>query len=171
MRVFKSERQRPNRHGVSELIATLLLIAMVVAAALVLYAFASGVFTNLVKGEGGPSYLVTASGGMTVPGSTDPTGVLTLNLRNQGTVSISKIAVGCANPPFSSINCNGIALDYSGMLVAPGNLLPPNALATGSANVVAASTFTAGSSYLVSLTVTFVGGSTQILVVSVNSAA
>gem|GEM_PF-6368140 len=154
------------------MVATLLLIAMVVVAAVLLYAFATGVFTNLTKGGGGPSYLVTASGEMTVPGSTSPSGVLTLNFRNQGTISISKIAVACTNPPFNSINCNAIALDYSGSPVAsPGNLLPPNAFASGSANVGATSTFTAGTTYLVSLTVTFINGSTQIVVVNVYSAA
>src|ERR1035441_7198732 len=85
--------RRARRHGVSELIATLLLIALAVAAAVLLYAFASGLLGSYTSG--GPSSLVSASGQMTIAGSTSPTGVLTLNLRNEGSQSIKNIGVTC----------------------------------------------------------------------------
>ncbi len=150
------------------MVATLLLILIAVAAAILLYAFATGLFSNLTTG-GGPTALVTATGEMTVPGSTSQTGVLTLNLRNEGVQPIKNIVVSCADPPFAAATCNGFPLDYGGMLVAPGNLLPIDAFASGSVDVGAATTFTAGTTYQLIITVTFEGGSTQILSVGIPS--
>src|ERR1700730_8284070 len=100
------------RRGVSDVIATLLLIAIAVVAAVLVYAFVTGLFSGFNKG--GPSALVTASGEMTVPGSTSASGVLTLNLKNEGSQPVNKVAAACANPPFSSVTCNNIALNYQG---------------------------------------------------------
>ena len=162
-------KHRSQRRGVSELIATLLLIAMVVVAAIVLFAFVTGLFSNLAKG--GPSALVSASGEMTVPGSTSLSAILTLNLRNEGSQPIQSISATCANPPFSSTNCNNIVMDYGSGPVSPANPLPINALGSGSGLVLPTTAFTAGTTYLVELTVTFVGGSVQIVAVSIGSSS
>ena len=159
--------------GVSPIIATLLLIAIAVVAAVILYAFVSGLVTNFTKG--GPSTLVTGSGEMAVPGSTDMAGVLTVNIRNGGSQSISDISAVCTDPPFSTMNCGGLIFDYNGNPIAtsgaPTTLLPVNQLGTGVAGVTASSLpgFTAGTSYQVELYITFVGGSTQIILISVPS--
>jgi flagellin-like protein len=157
------------RRGVSPVIATLLLIAIAVAAAVILYAFVTGFLGNVTKG--GPSYLVTGNGQMVVPGSTSLTGILSLTLRNEGSEPINGVAVACPSPPFSTVNCGGFIFTYGGNQILPGNLLPVGALGTGAVGVTAAAApgFTAGTSYQVTVTMTFVGGSTQIILISVPS--
>jgi hypothetical protein len=160
------------QHGISEVITTLLLIVLAVAAALVLYAFARGLLPGFTSG--GPSSLVTGSGQMTIPGSTGVSAILTVTVRNEGSQPIQSITAICANPPFQNANCTTpstppLTLQYQGSAVSASNLLAVNALASGSAGVTAATTFTAGTSYSVILTIRFVGGSTQTVVITVSS--
>ena len=157
------------RHGVSEIVTTLLLIAMTVAAAVVLYAFASGFLPSFTSG--GPSSLVTGTGQMTIPGSTGVSGILTVTVRNEGSHQIKSISAACTSPPFSTANCSApsLTLLYQGAAVSAANPLAINALATGSTGVTSTTTFTAGTNYAVILTIDFVGGSTQILVLTVAS--
>jgi len=160
-----------NGRGISEVITTLLLIVLTVAAALVLYAFASGFLPQLESG--GPSSLVTGSGQMTVPGSTGASGILTISVRDEGSQPIKGISVACASPPFSTANCSipPLVLQYQGSAVSASNPLAVNALASGNTGVTATTTFTAGTTYAVVVSILFVGGSTQTLVVSVPSTA
>jgi flagellin-like protein len=152
----------------AELIATLLLIAMTISAAVLLYAFVSGLFPSYTNG--GPSTLVTATGQMTIPGSSGPLGVLTITVTNDGSAPISSITATCASPPFAIVNCiPGANFQYKGAQVSAANPLPVNYFASGTVQVsaAAASSFTAGTSYVVTTTVIFVGGSTQVLLVNV----
>jgi hypothetical protein len=155
---------------VSEVIATLLLIAIAVIAAVLLYAFATGFFTSFSKG--GSSLLVTATGELIVPGSSDTSGVLVLTVTDDGSQPVQGVSVSCPNPPFMPPNCGALlplALQFNGVAVSPLHPLPVNGVATVSASVSAsvASSFASGTTYEVAMTVTFVGGSTQILAVSV----
>jgi flagellin-like protein len=162
-------RSSSKRPGISDVITVLLLIVITVAAAVILYSFARGLLPNL--STGGPSSLVTGGGQMTIPGSTGVSGILTLNLRNEGSKPISSISVTCASPPFSTPNCStpSLMLLYQGSAVSAANPLSINALASGTAGVTAATTFTAGTSYAIILTIVFVGGSTQTAVLTVTS--
>lgn len=166
---FRRTSGSSKRRGVSPLVATLLLIAIAVVAAVILYAFVTGFVGNFQKG--GPSYLVTGNGQMAVPGSTSMTGILSLTLRNEGSQPVNGVVVACPSPPFSAVNCGLLVFTYAGNPIAPGNLLPVGALGAGSAGVTAAAApgFTAGTNYQVTVTITFVGGSSQIILISVTS--
>jgi flagellin-like protein len=161
--------QWSKRRGISEVIAVLLLIVLTVAASVVLYSFARGLLPNL--SSGGPSSLVTGGGQMTIPGFTGVSGILTVNLRNEGSKPISSISATCANPPFNTVNCSTPSLTflYQGSAISAFNPLPVNALASGTAGVIATTTFTAGTSYALILSIVFVGGSTQTVVLLVSS--
>ncbi|MGA2665651.1 MAG: archaellin/type IV pilin N-terminal domain-containing protein [Nitrososphaerales archaeon] len=148
------------RRAVSEVIATLLLIALTVTAAVLLFGFATGLFSNLTKG--GPSYLVTGSGGMVVPGSTNSVAVLTITLHNDGGQPIVSVSASCGVPPFVANNCGGLLLSTP---------VPVGSSVTNSTTVrsFAGLPFIAGTSYTVTLMVTFDGGSTQVILISVRS--
>ena len=152
MRVRRQHRSLRKRRGVSELVATLLLIAIAVAAALVFFSFALGLFGHLTSG-GGPSSLVTATGGLTVPGSTSTSGILTINVRNGNSQPITAVTLACESPPFSTVNCNGLVIDYGGNPISVVNPIPLNQLGSGSGVVSAfvASPFVAGTTYTVEL--------------------
>jgi hypothetical protein len=155
----------------------LLLIALAVAAAVLLYAFATGLVGNLTRG--GPSSLVTGSGEMIVPGSSDLTAIMSLNLRNGGSQKINSISVSCSSPPFVTSACTlalpspQLVFDYSGLPISALNPLPVNALGTASAvvSVAVGSVFAAGTTYTVLVAVGFVGGSIQDVAISVSSTA
>jgi flagellin-like protein len=175
MRFRRMSKSASKRRGVSPIIATLMLIAITVAAAVILYGFVNGLFGGFAKG--GPSYLVTANGQMVVPGSTDVTGILSLTLKNEGSQAITGVAVTCSSPPFITVGCAPalpapqLTFLYSGVAINPANPLPVNGLGAGSVAVSAAAApgFAAGTSYQVMMTITFLGGSTQIVLISVPS--
>jgi len=161
--VKKVRTGRAKRPGVSELVATLLLIALAVVAAVIFFAFASGLFSNLTKG--GPSTLVTVQGQMVVPGSVGGTGVVTLVLYNGGTQPINAVAVSCNSSPFVPGGCAGFGPAFT-------TPIPVGHSATASVTVTSfGSSFVAGSTYVMLVTATFDGGSQQIVLVNLRSTA
>lgn len=175
-------RNPSERVAVAEIVATLLLIAIAVLAAVVAYGFFTGFFGGLTSG--GPSRLVSGTGQMNVPGTSDSTGVLTLNLRNDGSSVIQSIVVSCSTSYFAFPQCANppFTMYYQPPLMPPmpvsaANPLPVGSTATGTASVAAClvspclTPFTSGTSYVVTMVVTFVGGSTQSVAVNVPSSS
>jgi len=166
----KATRLGHRRPGISPVIATLLLTVITITAAIVLYVFVSGLITGLTAG--GPAALVTANGQMSVPGTFGNSGVLTLQLRNGNSKSISSVTTQCSTTYFSQANCsNQLSLLYNGVAISAANLLPPEKTSSGTALVLPGSvgSFTAGTTYTVLMSVTFVDGSNQIIDLDVTS--
>src|SRR5208283_3963672 len=80
--------KQKKRAAVSPVIATLLLIAIAVAAAIIVYAFVTGLIGGLTTGGG--SNLVTVSGNLLVPTGTT-SGTLVLNIKNSANNPITGI--------------------------------------------------------------------------------
>jgi len=137
------------RLAVSPVIATLLLIAIAVAAAIIVYAFVTGLIGGLSSGSG--STLVTISGGISVPSGTT-VGTLVVTVKNGANNPISTITInpGIAADIAPAVLCAAscpVTLNYAGAQVLAGNPLPIGATASGSlalnnANLVAGKTYT-----------------------------
>ena len=82
--------KQKKRSAVSPVIATLLLIAIAVAAAIIVYAFVTGLIGGLSNGAN--SNLVTATGSLTVPSGSGP-GLLVLSIQNTANNPITGIQV------------------------------------------------------------------------------
>ncbi|MDG6925928.1 MAG: hypothetical protein JRN09_05195 [Nitrososphaerota archaeon] len=148
------------RRGVSEVIAVLLLIVIVLGVTIIVVVFATGVIANLESG--GVSTPVTAGGQMVVPGSRAGFAMVTLSLRNSDNKQVDAVAVAC---PASSVatNCPSLAMTYSGNLVSPATPLPleSTAVASGALQAGTGQYFVAGETYTFLLTLTFAGGPQQ----------
>jgi len=79
-----------NRRAVSPVIATLLLIAIAVAAAIIVYAFVTGLIGGLTSSSG--SSLITATASLTVPSGNGP-GILVISVTNNANSPITGIQV------------------------------------------------------------------------------
>lgn len=153
---------RRRRRAVSEVIAALMLVLIVVSTVVVVFLFGTGVIATLLAG--GVSTPITASGQMTVPGSVNDNGILTLSLRNSGAQAITLINVVC---PSVFTTCLS-TMDYNGAPINPG-LLPPGmtAIGTGPVTALGLDKFVAGTTYSILVTATFGGGSIVTLDLSV----
>jgi flagellin-like protein len=163
------------KRGVSELVGVLLMVAITVAAAVIILSYVTGLFASLNKG--GTSTHVSAAGSMIVPGTFDSSSIMSLTLTNGASTPVQNIAVSCPTSYFNPADCGGLKFSYKGNLVSAGTPLAPGSTATVSGAVSAcnpgpgclASQFTSGTSYVITLTVTFNNGSSQIVLVSVPS--
>jgi len=82
--------ERKKRAGVSPVIATLLLIAIAVAAAIIVYAFVTGLIGGLTSSG---ASLVVVSGSLTVP-SGSGTGSLVVTVNNKASNAITQVTIG-----------------------------------------------------------------------------
>jgi flagellin-like protein len=82
--------KQKKRSAVSPVIATLLLIAIAVAAAIIVYAFVTGLIGGLTTSSNG---LVVISGSLTVPGGSGA-GSLVVTIKNSASNPISAITIG-----------------------------------------------------------------------------
>jgi flagellin-like protein len=167
---------RLQRRGVSEIIAVLLMVLITLAAGFIIFIYVSGLFGTLTRS--GPSNEVTVNGEMTVPGTYDASGILSLTVRNGGSTVINGATVTCPTTYFSSANCNSFSINFNGAQVLPGNPLSLGATAAGSGTVTAcvggppgclANSFTSGTSYELLVIITFGSGSIEDVPVAVTS--
>jgi hypothetical protein len=158
MKVHRGCPQKSGRRGVSEVIAVLLLIVIVLGVTIIVVVFATGVIGSLESG--GVSSPVTAGGQMVVPGSRGQFAMVTLNLRNSDNRQVESVAVAC---PSSSVatNCSSVSMYYSSNPVSPATPLPLEATAVGSGvlQTSGGQDFFAGDTYSFLLTLTFSGNS------------
>jgi len=96
------------RRAVSPVIATLLLIAIAVAAAIIVYAFVTGLIGGLTTGSS--SNLVAATASITVPSGSGP-GTLVVSITNNANSPITGIQVVFLNQltdsAFAAVTCMG----------------------------------------------------------------
>jgi flagellin-like protein len=126
---FITQTQK-KRKAVSPVIATLLLIAIAVAAAIIVYAFVTGLIGGL--SASGASTLVTVTGTLIVPTGTSP-GSIVVTVENGANSPITGIQVslsagGLESDPTVAVVCMGetTANDYCNAAVAAAC---PNAVA------------------------------------------
>jgi len=166
---------RKRRVAVSPVIATLLLIAIAVAAAIIVYAFVTGLIGGLTTGSG--SSLVTITGGISVP-SGSGAGTLVLSLKNGASNPITAItlqslynsntnyyclASTTPNPPCPVAGVD-LTLNFanSAGTIAAGNTLAVGSTASLSGTYSPKSgSFSSGSTYTALILITFSSGSTQ----------
>jgi len=144
------------RSAVSPVIATLLLIAIAVAAAIIVYAFVTGLIGGLSSGAG--STLITVSGGISVPSGTT-TGTIVVTVKNGANNPITTITINPANSAPATLCAAAcpVTLNYAGAAVAAGNPLPIGQTASGFVALNNANLF-AGKTYTMTVTVTFSNG-------------
>src|ERR1700733_8581863 len=121
--------KQKKRSAVSPVIATLLLIAIAVAAAIIVYAFVTGLMGGLATGAS--SNLVTLTGSVSVPNGTGA-GVAVLTIRNSGNAPVTSAVITSFTPTTGSmaiITCPseanpGLVLNYNSLAVSAANPLP-----------------------------------------------
>ena len=139
------------RKAVSPVIATLLLIAIAVAAAIIVYSFVTGLIGGLSTGAG--SNQMTLAADVTVPGGGAGTGTVVLTLRNAGSVGTNAL------PAVMTCNVAAACDVGSAVTFTPATLSPGQ---TATASYGSSGALTTGTSYTFSVTVTYPNGSTAI---------
>lgn len=167
--------QGKKRRAVDPVIATLLLIAIAVAAAIIVYFFVTGLIGGLSTGAG--SSLVTISGGISVP-TGGGSGVLTLTVRNGASNPISAILLKSLDNAGTDYYCPASSADANcATKTDPTLTWTPLALPVGSSastlaayspcNVAAG--FTSGNTYTALIQVTFSTGSIAVLTYDITA--
>jgi archaeal type IV pilus assembly protein PilA len=162
--------KQKKRSAVSPVIATLLLIAIAVAAAIIVYAFVTGLIGGLSGSA--TSNLVTLTGSISVPNGTGA-GVAVLTLRNSANSPVTSVIVTGITPSTGSMASiasssvyPGIVVSYNGGAVTPTNAIPIGSTASGAYSFGTGGT--AGSGYTLTVTITFSNLSTQIQTLDVT---
>ena len=165
--------QGKKRTAVSPVIATLLLIAIAVAAAIIVYAFVTGLIGGLSTGAG--SSLVTITGGISVPTGSGA-GTLVLSIKNGASNPIVGVALtSLTSGGLNYVPTPAVGFTFNGAAVTALNTLPVGSTAAaaisynpgtaGSSPCGTAGTcaggFTSGTTYTALFTITFANGSTQ----------
>jgi len=158
------------RSAVSPVIATLLLIAIAVAAAIIVYAFVTGLIGGLTTTGG--SSLVQVSGTLTVP-SGSGAATLVVNVKNSANNPITIVTVSSDTANLA----NGIHAVTSAGNTSPNgtpftiysNTLPIGQSTSGVATIGAPSNVIAGDTYTFTIVITFSAGSTQTQTLSVTA--
>jgi flagellin-like protein len=136
-------RHRSRSDGLSPLVAVILLIAITVAAAVIV----SGVFFNLAGIAGRrPTAIIDQVKVVTTPAGSGQWAIVIKNTGDVPITAITATTTGCGTPTF--------AIPLGGVL--PGNTIGATSPATAGC--------TLGTTYRITLTVTFAGGSTQVLI-------
>jgi hypothetical protein len=177
---MKISMKGKKRLAVSPVIATLLLIAIAVAAAIIVYAFVTGLIGGLTGGGG--SNLITVSGNLIVPTGTT-TGNLVLNLKNSAANPIVSVlavfptsmtgpgALNSCYGPIPPCNAGAVNFAFNSLPITVANPLPVGSetSATSAVTQTAASALQSGNSYSFTITVTFATGSPQTQLVSITA--
>jgi len=169
MRLLRRGGLRAKRVGVSEIVGVLLMVVITVAAALMIVVYIQSLYGTLTAG--GVSTHVTVNGEMAVPGVYDSSGVLTISLRNGGSRPITGITVNCPTSYFSAANCITFSIPTGVAVGASASASGVVLACSGSPPGCLANSFTAGTSYALIVTATFVGGSIQAVALTVTSAS
>jgi flagellin-like protein len=187
--------KQKKRSAVSPVIATLLLIAIAVAAAIIVYAFVTGLIGGLSSGSGSSLVPVTAS--LLVPTGTSP-GTVAISVQNTANNPITGISVllntgagtgvkdanglACMGETPAGAYCNAVVgaacpsavgdpatfCNSASLPIDTANALPVGSQVSASVGVQSngASILQSGSTYSFTITCTFANGSTQTQVVS-----
>jgi len=159
---FARYRSR-KRRAVSPVIATLLLIAIAVAAAIIVYSFVTGLIGGL--STGGNSNQLTLTASFTSTGN-----VVVLTVKNTGSVATANPITSATD---ANIFVNGVACANPGVTVAcpsvinamtwsPNAALSPGQTATLVYTGPAGTPIVAGTTYNIRFTASFASGSTVI---------
>ena len=186
MVVRPKRRLKGRKTAVSPVIANLLLIAMSIGAAIVVYAFVTGLIGGLSTGAS--SNLVSVSGNFLVPTGTT-SGVLVLNVKNSANNPITGIiakyptgsasftgagaADNCMGETTAGVSCaaGSATFTYSGAVIQTSNPLPVGSETSASETVTqqVGGAINSGQTYALAITVTFATGSPQTQLVSVTA--
>jgi flagellin-like protein len=186
--VERSGKVRGNRRAaVSPVIATLLLIAIAVAAAIIVYAFVTGLIGGLTTGGG--SNLVTVSGNILAPTGTT-TGTLVVNIKNSANNPITGIiatyptgaasftgaggiTANCMGQSTADVVCaaGAVKFQFKGADIQTSNPLPVGSETSAVDTITqqVAGALSSGRAYSISITVTFATGSPQTQLVSITA--
>jgi len=143
------------------------MVMITVAAALMIVPYVLGLFGTLTAG--GPSNLITTTEQMNIPGTYNNYGIISITLTDRASSAIQGVSFDCVSAAFASANCNGLVMTIGGSIVTVHNPLLVGQTATGSGFVQASTTFAAGTTYTIVVTVTFITGSTTVFAVNVPS--
>ncbi len=178
MHLVRAQPRLKSRRGVAEIVGVLLMVIVVVSAALLVAVVVNGLFQNLTKG--GPSTFLTTTSVMIVPGTYDGNATLSITLTDRASQDISSVSFSCPVSTFATSDCRSppspsfplgtpLTTMYDGIPVGVGNVIPVGQ--TGSANgfvqAAAGTKFTGGTSYVILIEITFLGGSGQIIAVNI----
>jgi flagellin-like protein len=151
---MKTALQTKRRKAISTIIATILVVAMTIVAAGVLYTYFS---TTASRAQNTDQIQVSAS--LAVPGGTG-TGTLVVSVVNSGSIALTSVAT--TGTSTCSIANSGFTPTPSGSApIAPGSGTSANCQTTG--------TVTSGVSYTMTVAATFANGATQTQVVTVTA--
>ncbi|MDA4123566.1 MAG: hypothetical protein OK456_10345 [Thaumarchaeota archaeon] len=182
---MKFSLKQKKRSAVSPVIATLLLIAIAVAAAIIVYAFVTGLIGGLSSGAG--SSLVAVTGTLSVPGGAG-SGTLVFSVKNGANNPITELAFTMpiaaitsytdgANSfinPGSAVQSLVSVATGAGVTVpvSPTNPLNIGATASGALTVSGPSGnggLNAGSTYTFTVTITYQNGGSAVQSVDVTA--
>jgi flagellin-like protein len=166
-------RTRRKRLGVSPVVAILLLIAIAVAAATVMYAFVTGLIGGLDTSDA--SALVQITGGLTVPTGSGA-GTLVLDVKNTGSNPITGITVSVDSADAITGDAYTAATSFPNAtpfyVYGPGASLPIGQSVGSEATFQATSGIQAGHTYSFTVTVDFTPGiSAQVQDISLTAEA
>ncbi len=182
---MKFSLKQKKRSAVSPVIATLLLIAIAVAAAIIVYAFVTGLIGGLSSGAG--SSLVTVTGTLSVPGGAG-TGTLVFSVKNGANNPITQLGFTMPTSaitsytPGNGIGYTNLGTDVNSAVsvnvggvttaVSPTNPLDIGATASGALSVVGpagSGGLNAGSTYTFTVTITYQNGGSAVQSVDVTA--
>jgi len=150
------------RKAVSPVIATLLLIAIAVAAAIIVYSFVTGLIGGLTTG--GSSNQVA----LTVSFNSVGGGVVVLSLKNTGSVATSALPTAIASFKVNGVACGvGAGCPAAAITWAPAGAVTPGSTAT--ATWVPGVDTVSGTTYTISFVVSYASGSTVVATATATS--
>ena len=149
---MKTALQTTRRNAISTIIATILVVAMTIVAAGVLYTYFS---TTASRAQNTNQIQVTAS--LVVP-SGSGTGTGTLSVTNSGSVALTGLSTTAPGFTFVAFQYNGAALSNS-------NAVPPGS----GTSTTFSGTAVSGGSYAITIQATFANGATTSQVVTVTA--
>jgi flagellin-like protein len=151
---MKTSLQTHRRKAISPIIATILVVAMTIVAAGVLYTYFT---TTASRAQNTNQIQVSAS--LAVP-SGSGTGYGTITVTNSGSIALTKLTASD-----SSANCGTFTLSAWN----PDPTIAPIAPGGGTSTSFTCSTATSGTSTAISIIATFANGATQTQVLTVTS--
>jgi flagellin-like protein len=156
---MKTSLQTHRRKAISPIIATILVVAMTIVAAGVLYTY----FTTTASRAQNTNQ-IQVSAALAVPSGTG-SGTGTITVTDSGSTALTGLTVSSTVPGFAL----GTSAFYTGSTPAalsPANPLPPGSSVSA---IFTGTSVTAGTSYSITVLATFANGATQTQVVIVTA--